>query len=66
MWLLTGLIVIFILVIGFIIYASMPSSTAPTSCGGCPTGCPRCSCNRCKMPRRKCGCPPPAGGCPFC
>ncbi len=66
MWLLIASIVLFIVVIGFIIYANMPSSTAPTSCGGCSTGCPKCPCRQCGMPRHRCGCGPPAGGCPFC
>ncbi len=67
MWLLSASIVIFFIVIALIIYANWPAATKATMCGGCGgRGCNNCPCNRCGMPRKRCGCGPPAGGCPFC
>lgn len=65
MWLLSASIILFIIVIGLIIYSNMPQrSGGGCGCGG--MGCNNCPCNRCGMPRRRCGCGPPKGGCPFC
>lgn len=67
MWLLSASILLFIVVIGLIVYANWPASG--TSCGGGCGGCPSCQqrpCDRCQKPRSRCGCPPPSGGCPFC
>jgi len=67
MWLLTFAVILFIIVVGMIIYANWPASASGQSCGGCGgcQGCQQNPCNRCGMPKRRCGCPP-AGGCPFC
>lgn len=48
MWILFASIVLFIIVIGFIIYLGAPktTSTAVTQ-----------TCNRCSMPMDRCGCP---------
>jgi hypothetical protein len=66
MWLLTASIVIFFIVVSMIIYANWPKP-AIKACGSCAgSGCQQCPCNKCGMPRRRCGCGPPPGGCPFC
>lgn len=67
MWLLTASIVIFIIVIGLIIYANMPARSSGQSCGCGGGGCQNCPCRKCGVPRRKCGCGQATGGeCPFC
>jgi hypothetical protein len=61
MWLLTFLVVLFIFVIGMIMYANWPSSV-PQNDGGC-------GCNRCGQQVNRCGCPvkPQCNkGCQFC
>ena len=62
-------IIIFILVIGLIIYANYPVKSGMSyddscRCGG--GGCPNCPCNNCGIPRKRCECRPPGGGCSFC
>lgn len=64
MWLLTASVILFIIVVGLIIYSNMPIRGGGCGCGG--MGCNNCPCNRCGMPRRRCGCGSPKGGCPFC
>uniref|UniRef100_A0A6C0DU00 Uncharacterized protein n=1 Tax=viral metagenome TaxID=1070528 RepID=A0A6C0DU00_9ZZZZ len=68
MWLLSASILLFIVVIGLIVYANWPASG--TSCGGgCGGGCSSCQqkpCDRCQKPKSRCGCQQPQGGCPFC
>lgn len=66
MWLLTASVVIFIIVIGLIIYANMPASSSGRSCGCGGSGCSNCPCRKCGAPRKQCGCGQSAGGCPFC
>ena len=72
--LLPILIIIFIAIIGFIIYANWPSPAAAVtpeqtcqSCGAPPKqcGCRPPPCGRCGMPKPQCGCPMKAG-CAFC
>ncbi len=66
MWLLTFLVVLFVIVIAMIIYANYSSS--PTPSGGCPCG-QGCSCNSCGQQVNRCGCPvkPKCNkGCQFC
>jgi uncharacterized membrane protein len=61
MWLLTFLIVLFIIVIGMIMYANWPSSVPQTGGG--------CGCNTCGQQVNRCGCPvkPKCNkGCQFC
>lgn len=66
MWILIASIIIFIIVIGMIIYANQPSNTSAQGCGRCGGGgCPQCPCNRCGVPKQRCGCPK-QGGCQFC
>ena len=69
MWLLTVSVILLVIVIGFIVVANLPSTSASKDaecgCGG-KADCPRCPCMGCGMPRRRCGCGPKAGGCPFC
>lgn len=55
MWLLTFLVVVFIIVIAMIVYANYSSSIPQTS-GGCPCG-QGCSCNNCGQQVNRCGCP---------
>jgi hypothetical protein len=63
-------VIIFLVIIGLLIYVNWPTKSAafttPCGCGG--RGCANCPCNRCGMPRRRCGCQAPSssGGCPFC
>ncbi len=67
MWLLTFSVVLFIIVIAMIIYANWPAQSSGVSCGGgCGGGCPKCPCRQCGMPRPRCRCQSPSGGCPFC
>jgi hypothetical protein len=66
MWLLTASVILFIIVIGLIIYSNMPQRSGGGGCGCGGMGCNNCPCNRCGMPKRRCGCGPPKGGCPFC
>ncbi len=68
MWLLSASIVLFIIIVGLIIYGNMPvRATFAGGCGCGGRGCGNCPCNRCGMPKRRCGCQgPPQGGCPFC
>jgi hypothetical protein len=60
-------IIIFILVIGLIIYSNYPVKTSMSSndcnCGG--GGCANCPCNGCGVPKKRCRCPP-QGSCSFC
>lgn len=67
MWLLTFLVVLFVIVIAMIMYANWPSSSSASS-GGCPCG-QGCSCNSCGQQVNRCGCPvkPKCNkGCQFC
>lgn len=68
MFLLTVTIVIFIIVIGLIIYSNMPQMSSGVSCGKCGGGgCGSCPCNRCGAPRKQCGCGNRRpDDCPFC
>lgn len=62
MWLLTVSVIILIIVIGFIIYASKPVVSKDTVTDSCP----QCPCNRCGNPKPRCRCARRSGGCPFC
>ena len=66
MWLLTVSVILFIVVIGFIVYANWPTSMSNRKCNcGGGGGCSKCPCNRCGQQKPQCRCNP-AGGCPFC
>lgn len=62
-------IILFIIVIGLIIYANWPATATGASCGGgCGGGYSSCQqrpCGGCHKPKNRCGCPK-QGGCPFC
>lgn len=55
MWLLSFLVVLFIIVIAMIMYANWPTN-APQTGGGCACG-QGCGCDRCGRPANRCGCP---------
>jgi hypothetical protein len=65
MWLLSVSIIIFLIVIALIVYANWPES-ASSDCGCGAPRCQKCPCNKCGVPKKRCGCGPPPGGCPFC
>lgn len=65
MWLLTVSVILFIAVIGFIVFANWPTSMSNRKCNCGGGGCPKCPCNRCGQPKQQCRCNA-AGGCPFC
>ncbi len=65
MWLLTFLVILFIVIIGLIIYSNFPKSSSGQSCGGCDQSCPKCPCNRCGMSKKHCRCPYKMN-CQFC
>ena len=71
MWLLSFLVVLFIIVIAMILYANWSSKrTEGQSQGGCPCG-NRCPCMQCGGSGGSCRCPyrprcQGGGGCPFC
>jgi len=73
--LLPILIIIFLAIIGFIVFANWPTAPAAAvtpdqtcqSCGAPPKRC-RCGpppCGQCGMPKPQCGCPK-MDGCAFC
>ena len=68
MWLLTFSTILFIIVVGMIIYANWPSSPKSSfvgcGCGG--GGCPNCPCRQCGAQRAQCGCRQKPAGCSFC
>lgn len=67
MWLLSFAVLLFIIVVGMIIYANWPTMSSGQSCGGCQqSSCSQCPCNRCGMSRKRCGCQMRPQGCPFC
>lgn len=69
MLLLIVLTLIFIAIIGMIIYANWPAgdlSRDRCGCGGLDDQCPRCPCKRCGQPKSDCRCPHRKQGCPFC
>lgn len=68
MWLLTVSVILFIIVIGFIIYGNWPPKSGDNKCG-CTTNkrCPRCPCNRCGQSKSHCRCNIDGGDrCQFC
>ena len=63
-------IILFIVVIGFLIYPNLPALSTGRSCG-CGQAqsnaeCPKCPCNRCGQAKHHCRCNAAAGGCSFC
>ncbi len=69
MWLLSFLVILFIIVIAMILYANWPSKRVEAQ-GGCPCG-NRCPCSQCGGAPSTCRCPyrpkcQGRGGCPFC
>ncbi len=60
MWFLIGLILLFVAVVAFIIYANWPAPSTGKSCADDCTGCPKCQkdpCNQCSQPKQRCRCP---------